>query len=419
MLIRLSIIQTRLILLLGVFFMQVMSAQQQNLDYFLTLGLQNSPLLLDYQNRLKSALIDSMRLRAGQGFQINAGSFNTYAPVIHGWGYDEVKTDIAQISALMGISKEITGNNNLRNQYQAIRLQNQSTDLEGSLSEKELKKTIISQYILAYGDQQQLALNSEVLDILRQEELIVKKLTEQGVYKQTEYLSLLVNLRQQALITSQIGYKLKTDFESLKTLCGIFDTSYASLSAPDLAVNISAEPHKTIFIQQFEIDSLKLINADQQIDFNYRPKLSVYADGGYLSSLMQTPWKNFGFSAGFSLTVPVYDGHQKKMQHDQLAISEATRMNYHNFFINQYHQLIVMLTRQLTSNDQLARQTREQLNYAQALVDANRLLLNSGDISVTDYLISITNYLTAKNLLIENILSRFKIINELNYWSEK
>jgi outer membrane protein TolC len=407
------------IVILSVLFFQPINAQQHDLAYFLTLGLQNSPLLIDYQNRLKSALIDSMRIRAGQGIQINASSFNSYAPVIHGWGYDEVKTDIAQVSALVGISKEIIGNNNLRNKYQAIRLQNQSTYIEGSLSEKELKKTIIAQYILTYGDQQQFTLNSEVLGLLRQEEEIVKTLAEHGIYKQTEYLSLLVNLNQQALITSQMDYRFKTDYEYLNYLCGIFDTSYVSLSAPDLAVNISALPLKTIFIRQFEIDSLKLVNANQQIDFNYRPKLSVYADGGYLSSLVQTPWKNFGFSAGLSLTVPIYDGRQKKMQHDQLAISEITRMNYHNFFMNQYRQQITMLTRQLTSIDQLARQTREQLKYTQALVDANRLLLNSGDIPITDYLLSLANYRTAKNLLIENTLARFNIINELNYWSEK
>lgn len=419
MLIRPILITLRRILLPGFFLIQVMSAQQHDLAYFITLGLQNSPLLIDYQNRIKSALIDSMRIRAGQGIQINASSINSYAPVIQGWGYDEVKTDIAQVSALVGISKEITGNSILRNKYQAIRLQNQSTYLEGSLSEKELKKTIIAQYILTYGDQQQFTLNSEVLDLLRQEEEIVKTLTEQGIYKQTEYLSLLVNLNQQALITSQTNYRFKTDFESLNYLCGIFDTSFVSLSAPDLTVNISAVPLKTIFIRQFEIDSLKLVNADQQIDFNYRPKLSVYADGGYLSSLMLTPWKNFGFSAGLSLTVPIYDGRQKKMQHDQLAISEATRMNYLNFFANQYRQQIAMLTRQLTSIDQLARQTREQLKYTQALVDANRLLLNSGDIPITDYLLSLANYRTAKNLLIENLLARFNIINALNYWSEK
>jgi outer membrane protein TolC len=408
-----------LALLSGIFLLQLMNAQQQNLNYFITRGLQNSPLLIDYQNRLKSGLIDSMRLRAGLGIQINASSVNTYAPIIHGWGYDEVKTDIAQVSALVGISKEITGNSNLRNKYQTIRLQNQSTFLEGSLSEKELKKTIIAQYILTYGDQQQFTLNSEVLGFLRQEEEIVKKLTEQGIYKQTEYLSLLVNLRQQELITAQAGYRFKTDFESLNYLCGIFDTVCVNLSDPDLLVNTPAEPQKTIFYKQFEIDSLKLINTDQKINFDYRPKLSVYADGGYLSSMAQTPWKNFGLSAGLSLKVPIYDGRQKKMQHDQLAVSEATRMNYQNFFWNQYRQQIAMLTHQLTSNDQIARQTREQMTYAQTLVDANRLLLNSGDISVTDYLMSINNYLTAKNLLIDNTLTRFYIINELNYWSEK
>jgi outer membrane protein TolC len=407
------------IVLLSVLLFQGLNAQYQNLDYYLAQGLKNSPLLKDYQNRVKSAIIDSMRLRAGLGIQVNASSANSYAPVIQGWGYDEVKTDIYQVSALVEISKEITANGNLRNKYQAIRLQNQSTLLEGNLSGKELKKAIVSQYILAYRDQQQHILNTEVLDVLRQEEHIVKKLTEQSIYKQTEYLSLLVNLKQQELITAQSKYQFKTDFESLNYLCGIVDTASSILSDPDLIVITPAEPRKTIFYKQFETDSLKLINTDRQIDFDYRPKLSVYADGGYLSSMVYSPWKNFGLSAGLSITVPIYDGQQKKMQHDQVAISEATRSNYLSFYTSQYRQQIAMLTRQLNSNEQLARQTSDQMAYAQALVDANRLLLNSGDISITDYLLSINNYLTAKNLLIENTLIRFSILNEINYWNDK
>ncbi len=61
----------------------------------------------------------------------------------------------------------------------------------------------------------------------------------------------------------------------------------------------------------------------------------------------------------------------------------------------------------------------EQMTYVQTLIDANHLLLNSGDIPVTDYLLSVNNYLSAKSLLIENTIARFRIINELNYWSEK
>jgi outer membrane protein TolC len=418
---RISILQMKRIVALVqcLFLFIVINAQQQNLDYYLKAGLNNSPLLKDYKNRVKSTLIDSMRIRAGQGLQVNAASINSYAPVIHNWGYDEVKTDIAQVSALVGISKEIKGSSNLSNRYQAIRLQNLSTNLEGSLSEKDLKKEITSQYILAYGDQQNYKLNSQVLDILRQEEKIVKKLTEQGVYKQTEYLSFLVNVRQQEIITSQSDFQFKTDLELINYTCGIFDTSIVVLSEPGLDAKIAEELHKTLFYRQFVADSLKLVNAGRQIDFDYRPTLSVYADGGYLSSLALTPWKNFGASVGLSLAVPIYDGRQRKMQHDQIAISEASRSNYLSFFENRYSQQISMLRRQLASVDQIMRQTMEQMTYVQTLIDANHQLLNSGDIPVTDYLLSISNYLNAKSLLIENTTTRFRIVNELNYWSEK
>jgi outer membrane protein TolC len=191
------------------------------------------------------------------------------------------------------------------------------------------------------------------------------------------------------------------------------------MSDPDLIVNTPAAPHNTIFYKQFLNDSLKLINTGRQIDLNYGPKLSVYADGGYLSALAYSPWKNFGFSAGLSVTVPIYDGRQKKMQHDQVAISETTRLNYLSFYTSQYRQQITMLMRQLASNEKLTLQIREQMAYTQTLVDANRLLLNSGDLAITDYLLSINNYLTAKNLMIENSVARFRILNEINYWNDK
>jgi len=273
------------IALLGLLLFQVLNAQQQNLDYFLLHGLQNSPLLKEYQNRLRSAQIDSLRLRATLGMQINASSVNSYAPVIDGWGYDEVKTDIANVSAMAEITREIIGNNNLRNKYQALHLQNQSTVIEGSLSEKDLKKSIISQYILAYGDQQQHMLNADVLAVLRKEEQILKILTEGGVYKQTEYLTLLVIMRQQEIRITQSGIQSRTDLELLNAMCGIYDTVCVRLSEPSIAVITPAEPHNTLFYRQFDTDSLRLVNADRQINFEYRPKLSVYADGGYLSSL--------------------------------------------------------------------------------------------------------------------------------------
>ncbi len=405
-------------ILIGIFFIRILNGQQQNLDYFLNLGLQNSPLLKDYSNRIKSGLIDSMRIKAGSGIRVNASSVNSYAPVIRGWGYDEVKTDIAALSAIVQISKEITWNKNQLNKYQAIRLQNKSALLEGSLSARDLKKTIISRYILAYGNQQYYKLNSEVLGVLREEEQIIKKLTENGFYRQTEYLSFVVNIRQQELVTEQFNFQFKADFETLNYLCGIFDTTRYALADPGLTSNPPTRIRNTLFFRQFIIDSLKLINSDRQIDFEYQPKLSLFGDGGYLSSLAVTPWKNFGISAGMTLTVPVYDGRQKQMQHNQVSIIESTRSSYQDFFESQYRQQIVLLEHQLSSIDQMAKKILEQQKYSRALIDANRVLLNSGDIAVSDYILSVNNYLNANNMLIENTIERWKIINDLNYWRE-
>ena len=161
------------------------------------------------------------------------------------------------------------------------------------------------------------------------------------------------------------------------------------------------------------------MNADRQINFDYRPKLSVYADGGYLSSLSYMPWKNFGLSAGLSLVIPIYNGGQKRMEHDQIAIAEETRADYRNYFNSQYRQQIHMLMDQLASQEPLIGQCKEQMTYAKALIDANRDLLRTGDVSVTDYLLSVSNFINARNLLIDTLQARYNLINEINYWSQK
>jgi outer membrane protein TolC len=393
-------------------------AQQRNLDYYLSRGLRNSPLLADYWNQMRSVILDSMRIGAEQKLQVNGRSMNYYAPVVKGWGYDEVITDGANVSAVVEVSKQFVGRNNLLTQYRSLELQNQSTYLKGRISEQELRKNIIEDYINAYGSQQQYRVNKEVLGILQEGERLVKELTEKGIYKQTEYLSLLIGFRQQELLTDKNYNQCQTDIGNLNSLCGIYDTAWVILPEPGLTAYFPPDVLNSVFYQQFVTDSLKLATTDRLIDYSYRPKLSAYLDGGYFSSMAYTPWKNFGASIGLNLTVPIYDGHQKQMQHDQVTIQEQNRTHYRDFFANQYRQQTEMLLRQMTANKKLVRQAGEQLAFARTLVDANRILLSNGDISITDFLISVNNYLNARNLEIDNILSGYHIINELNYWSK-
>jgi outer membrane protein TolC len=392
-------------------------AQQQNLDYYLTRALKNSPLLKDYLNQTMISQTDSILAKLNFGPQFNIISNNSYAPVISGWGYDEIITNLRNVNALATVSQEIAGRRYRQNQYEAIRLQSQSAMNSGKISEQDLKKNVIGQYIITYGDWQQYNFNIEMLGLFKNEETILKKLAENGVYKQTEFLTFLVNLKQQELVSTRLKNQYQNDFALLNFICGIEDTSFIQLPDPNMSAETLPEFFNSIFYGQFIVDSLKLKNADKQIDFSYKPKINLLADGGYLSSLTYQPERNFGASVGISINIPLFNGTFRKLRHDKIAIEEQTRQYYRDFYINQYHQQINRFLQQLHANQKIKEQISVQIDYTQTLMNAYQKLLQTGDIRITDYMLAIGNYLTAKNLLVQNIIERYQIINELNYWN--
>jgi len=392
-------------------------AQTKDLSFFIGEGLNNSPLLKEYQNREQRNKLDSMNIAAKSGFNVLAESNNSYAPVIKGWGYDEVKTDKANVSALLTVSKELTGARNRRKQYELIALENQSAKNAGKVTEQELKKSITEQYIAAYNSEQQHLFNQEILNLLSKEETFLNKLTQAGIYKQTDYLSFSVNQRQQKILVKSLKNQYDYDFFTLCYLCGIKDTSVYNLSDPALKAEQLPDLSSSVYYRQFVLDSLKIQHSKELVDLDYKPKISAYADAGYLSSLSYMPGRNFGASAGFTLSIPIYDGGQKEIQHKQLAIDEKNRSNYADFYKSNYQLQLNNLWKRLSANGEMSGQIAEQIHLVKTLMEANHKLLESGDIRISEYLDAISNYLNARNLLIENTIEKYQIINELNYWN--
>ena len=129
------------------------------------------------------------------------------------------------------------------------------------------------------------------------------------------------------------------------------------------------------------------------------------------------PYKNFGLSAGFSLIVPIYDGHQRKLQYNKLTIAEQTRSNYKDFFTKQYDQQLNQLRQQLNGTVELQKEINEQVTYSESLIKVNARLMETGDVRIADYIIALNSYLNAKYLLTQNNITRLQIINQINYWN--
>lgn len=406
-----------IILVLAIFYSA--GAQQKNLDYFINAALESSPLLKDYENLTRINTIDSARIIAGYKPQINGKSTNVYAPVVYGWGYDEAVTNIGNFSELITVDKQIINKKILQNEIDILHLQKDSLHVLSKISEQDLKKAITSQYIAAYGSWQQYLFNKDVYELLTKEDTILKKLTQASVYRQTDYLVFLITLQQQKLAITQAKIQFQNDYATLNYLSGLFDTSFTELTPPTLELAYTPEIENSVYYQKFIIDSLILRANDAQINLSYKPKISLYADAGYVSSLQYLPYKNFGASAGVNLTVPIYDGRQRKLQHNKIFIAEQTRQYYRDYFKTQYSQQVAQLTQQLNAAQELINETNEQIRYTEGLMEANRKLLPTGDVKISDFVIAINNYLNAKNIITQNTITRLQIINQINYWNRK
>ena len=391
--------------------------QNNKLDFYVGQALANSPLLKDYKNQVAASYYDSLLILAAYKPQVTGNSNNSYAPVIKGWGYDNALTNGANINAVVGVNKQLMNKKTVAAQFQNIQLQNATISNTSKLTEQDLKRTIIAQYITAYGDLQQLNFTKEINSLLTKQEIVLKKMTRNNVFKQVDYLSFLVTLQQQALVVRQQQMQYKNDFALLNYLCGVTDTATVDLSDPQITSDSIPDKTQSFFFNQFKIDSLKSLNSKALLEINYRPKISLFADAGYNSSLAYKPYKNLGTSFGASVVIPIYDGKKRKMEISKINIEARNRNNYKDFFNNQYTQQIAMLTQQLHETESMISVIDEQLKYSKSLIEVNGKLMNAGEAKVTDFILALNNYITAKNLITQNRISRLQIINQLNYWN--
>lgn len=394
-------------------------AQIKDLSYFIDNSINNSPQLLEYRNLLLSNSIDSQLIVAANRYQITGNGNTYYAPIINGYGYDAAITNGQQLSALVAINKQVYNKRNLSLQFNTLQIQRDSLSLTSKITTQDIRRTIITQYITAYGDQLQIDFNNEIIDLLTKEESILKKLTQKNVYKQVDYLSFLVTLQQQELTSSQLLVQYKNDYATLNYLAGIIDTTTSMLTQPNLEVVKNYITDSSAFLLKYKVDSLRLVNEKAIIDVGYRPKVTLFADAGYQTTFYNAPYKNFGTNIGVNLSIPIYDGHQKQLQYTKINIQERIRQKQKEFFTIQYRQQVQQLEQQLSALEGLTGPINKQINYIQTLIEVNGRLLETGDIKLTDYVLALNNYISSRNLVVQNRIARFQILNQLNYWNLK
>ena len=389
--------------------------QSRNLEFYLNQGIHNSPLLNDYRNQISSAVADSLIIGAAKKPLIEAKSQLLYSPYYHNFGYDEVITNGGTYTAVVGVTQNIFNNKEISNKYNSVDIQKQLVNNSSMISANELNKLITEQYLTAFSGYSDLIFNKTFLELSKKENVLVKQFVKNGVYKQTDYLALLVETQSQEILVRQLESQYRKDLSSLNELCGLNDSSWFELVKPELKINGTPDISKFPAFLQYKIDSVRIENEKAAIDIRYRPKFSWFADAGFLTSNPWNFYSHLGYSAGISLNVPVYDGKQRSIEKQKLEIDQDTRKTYENNYQKLYFQQIRQLTNELKALNEMQSRLDDQLNTADQLVKALKEQLEAGIIQMTEYINAIKNYKTIfRNVNLINV-QKLQVVNELNF----
>jgi outer membrane protein TolC len=389
--------------------------QTHNLDFYIKAGLQNSPLLNDYRNQINSAINDSLLIRAAKKPLVEAKSQLQYFPSYHNFGYDEAITNGGNYTAVMGVSQNIFNNKELDNKYKAVDLQKKLINNSSRISVTELNRIITDQYLTTFSGYNDLIFNKAFLELSEKENEIVNQLVRNGMYKQTDYLSLLVETQAQEILVSQLKNQFRKDLMQLNQICGLNDTAWYEMTEPQIEIKGTPDITMAPLYVQFKIDSMRIENEKMAIDIRYKPKVNWYADAGILTS---TPWnfyQHFGYSAGISLNIPVYDGKQRVIEKQKLEFDENSRKSYENNYRKQYFQQVQQLNDELKALNGMSDQMEKQLKTSDQLLKALKEQLESGNIQMTEYINALKNFKTISRNLNLNNIQKLQVINEMNF----
>jgi len=387
----------------------------QSVDYYIQKGLDNSPLLKDFSNQRLSGKLDSLLIQANYQPQVNMVSQAMYAPVSNNFGYDQAITNGANYSAVMNVVQPLFNKKIRNNQFQNIALLNRSIEVESKITEAGLIQGITSQFLTAYSDYTSIEFNQNTLNLLKDEQALLKSLADHGIYAQTDLMNLSLSVTAQKTTIRQATLQYKNNLAVLNFICGINDTSTVILNKPTLRIHNNFNINSSPAMMKFKIDSLKSVNSKLLIDLNYRPKLSAFADAGFMAILPQNIPQHFGTSFGLNFSMPIYDGRQRKLQYDKTSLAENSRLDYKAFYSSQYKQQINQLTEQLKLTEELISGIRGQLLEQERLIALYKIEIEKGLVRFLDFLTIVNNYTQTKNSLTVSEMNRLQIINQMNY----
>ena len=331
------------------------------------------------------------------------------------YGYDLGISNGGQYQALISVNQPLFTKKHINAYKNQNTVLNQKYTNQITLTKLDLKQTVIHQYILCIQSKKNIENAKGNSQILENQIKEMKPLVTAGILKYIDLKWIELALKNSQIDQERFKSDYETNVNALNLLCGIQTTSIADLD--DIELQISKRfSEKSIFTNQFQIDSLA-IQSDQKIaDLKYLPQVKAFGDTG-LNAAYLPKLSRFGFSFGMAITWNLFDGHQQKTKHLQNQI-KLENLNYDKeYFINQNTIRKNNLIKQIQSVDKQIVLLNQQLVDYQKLLHLYQVEIKESLVSVIDLKIIIKEIALKKQEKTNVQLAKQILINVYNYWS--
>ncbi|WP_447640345.1 MULTISPECIES: TolC family protein [Chitinophagaceae] len=409
---------------------------QKQLSDFVDRAFRNSPLLQTNNIQSQANALDAQRVVAAltkpaigtevnyllapiysndpenSGFKINPSK-----TITDYYGYDLSATNGGLYRGLVTFDQPLFNKQRVNAINEQMALQNQILSNNSTLNKHELEKLVTDQYILCLQDVHRQEAVAHIADIIGQQINITKKLSANGLAKQSDYKVLEIELKQQQTNIQSLRNGYKVHLLELYSICGMSDTTTIDLAAINLDLTDTVGVNNSGFVKQYQLDSLNLNVSQKLFDTQYKPVVSLYSSAGLNAVYAPDIYKRVGWQVGIRFTQKIFDGHQKKLNDQKTKLLQQTTAINSNFFNKKNESRKNALLQTIRAIDEQLQSIGQQISDYDTLLNYYQQQIANGQSSVIDYITVLRSNAALQLNRIALQTNRLVAINNYNYWN--